>query len=154
MRWPPAHPSRWARSTAGTDVPWSCDSCVLVAAAPVIGPCGERVAAPLNGGSRLRREADQIANIVQRQQPQSEQLARDEQMTQVSPRIRRARLAVAARVQRPVVGPVGGIANVHGAFWRVRRAVAAAAGGGDTVEQVHAPLYRGDQIRRKPDTHK
>src|SRR5213594_4381728 len=118
MRSPPAHPNRWARSRAGIEVPWSCDSCVLVAAAPVIGPCGERVAAPLNGGSHLRREADQITNIMQRQQPQSEQLARDEQMAQVSARIGRARLAVTARVQRPVVGPAGGIANVHGAFWR------------------------------------
>src|SRR5882762_9852137 len=123
MRSPPAHPSRWARSTAGTDMPWSCDSCVLVAAAPVIGPCGERVAAPLNGGSHLRREADQIANVMQRQQPQPEQLARDEQMAQVSARIGRARLAVTAWVQRPVIGPVGGIANVHVAFWRVGRAV-------------------------------
>src|SRR5882724_5000862 len=98
MRSPPAHPSRWARSRAGIDVPWSCDSCVLVAAAPVIGPCGERVAAPLNGGSHLRREADQIANVVQRQQPQSEELARHEQMAQIAARIRRTGLAVAARV--------------------------------------------------------
>src|SRR3989442_15350575 len=104
MRSLQAHPNRWGRSTAGTDMRWSCDSCVLVAAAPVIGPCGERVAAPLNGGSHLRREADQIANIMQRQQPQSEQLARDEQVAQGSPRIRRARFTVAARVQRPVVG--------------------------------------------------
>src|SRR2546421_10640982 len=101
MRSPRAHPSRWARSTARTDVRWSCDSRVLVAAAPVIGPCGERVAAPLNGGSHLRREADQIANIVQRQQPQSEQLTRDEQGSQGSPRIRRARFTVAAPVPPP-----------------------------------------------------
>src|SRR5712672_404269 len=129
MRWRPARPSPWGPSTAETDMPWSCDSFVLVAAAPVVGPCGQRVAAPLNGGSHLRREADQIANVVQRQQPQSEELARHEQMAQIAPRIRRTRLTVAARVQRPVVGPVGGIANVHGAFWRVGRAVAAAARG-------------------------
>src|SRR3989441_7516402 len=103
MRSPPAHPNRWARSRAGIDMPWSCDSRVLVAAAPVIGPCGERVAAPLNGGSHLRREADQIADIVHRQQPQSEQLTRDEQVAQVAPPIRRARFTVAARVQPPLV---------------------------------------------------
>src|SRR6266404_943627 len=103
MRSPPAHPNRWARSRAGIDMPWSCDSCVLVAAAPIIGPCGERVAAPLNGGSHLRREADQIANVVQRQQPKPEQLARHEQMAQIAARIDRTRLAVAARVQRPLI---------------------------------------------------
>src|SRR4029077_16383719 len=81
-------------------------------------------------------------------------LTRDEQVPQVSPRIRRARLTVAARIQWPVVGPVGGGANVPLAFWRGGRAVAAAARGGHTVEQVHTTLYRGDQIRRKSDTHK
>src|SRR6266550_3714356 len=75
------------RSTARTDVPWSCDSRVLVAAPPV-------------------------------------------------------------------VGPVGGIANVHGAFRCVGRPVAPAARGGDAVEQVHTALYRGDEIRRESDTHK
>src|SRR2546422_11667968 len=105
MRSPPAHPNRWARSRAGIDMPWSCDSCVLVAAAPVIGPCGERGAAPLNGGSHLRPAAGQIANVVQRQQPQSEQLARDEQKAQGSARIGLARLAATARVQRAVIAP-------------------------------------------------
>src|SRR5258705_5161274 len=104
------------RSTARTDVPWSCDSRVLVAAAPVVGPCGERVAAPLNDGSHLRREADQIANILQRQQPQPEQLAPDEQVAQVAPRIRRTRLTVAARGHWSVAGPAGGTANVHVTF--------------------------------------
>src|SRR6266540_1730097 len=69
-------------------------------------------------------------------------------------RMRRTRLTVAARVQWPVVGPVGGIANVHGAFRCVGRPIAPAARGRDAVEQVHTALYRGDEIRRESDTHK
>src|SRR6266568_9312062 len=98
MRSAPGRPGPRERTTAATRMPWSCDSCVVIAAAPVIGPCGECVAAPLNGGAHFRREADQIPHVVQRQQPQTEQLARDEQMAQISARIRRTRLTVTARV--------------------------------------------------------
>jgi len=119
-------------------------------AAPIIGPCGECVAAPLDGGTHFRREADQIPNVVQRQQPETQQLPRDEQMAQVAARIRRARLAVTARVQWPVVGAVGGVPNVQRAFRCKRRAVAPAARWCDAVEQIDAALDRGDEIRGKP----
>src|SRR5262245_53707197 len=98
------------------------------ARAPIFGPARERVTAPLNDGAHFRCKTDQVADVVQRQQSQAEQLARDEQMPQVTARIRRARLAVTARIQRAVVRPELRVANVERSVRRKSRAVASPAG--------------------------
>src|SRR6185295_2591734 len=124
------------------------------ARAPILGPARERVAAALDDGAHFRREPNQIADVVERQQAQSEQLARDEQMPQVSARIRRACLTVTARVQGAVVRPELRVANVERSVRRECRAVAPAARGRDAVEQVYAALDRRDEILWKSDAHK
>jgi hypothetical protein len=89
---------------------------VVVTAAPIIGPACERISAALNHRAHLGGEADQIPDVVQRQQPQPQQLAGDEQVPQVPARVGRARLAIAARIQRALVGAERGVADVQRAI--------------------------------------
>src|SRR5579859_8285656 len=75
-------------------------------------------------------------------------------MPQVAARIRRARLTIAARIERPVVRAVRRVPNVERAVRRERRAVAPATRRGDAVEQIDAALDRRHEIFWKPDAHK
>src|ERR1044071_2451011 len=67
---------------------------LVVAAPPVVGPHRVCITAALNRGTHLRRQADQIPHVVQRQQAQTEQLAGHEQMPQIPARVRRARFTI------------------------------------------------------------
>src|SRR5438034_10657772 len=111
-----------------------------VAAAPFGGPPCE----PALADDRLHlvREPNQVPHIVQRQEPQPQQLLRDEQVPEVAAREGGAGLAVARLVQRPRILAVLGVANVHRAVGREGGAVAAVAGGRDAVEQIDATLHR------------
>src|SRR6185295_66145 len=71
-----------------------------VTAAPVVGPRGQGAIPLPDRRAHLLGEPDQVSDVVQRQQPQSQQLVRHEQVAQVTPRVRGTGLAVAGRVER------------------------------------------------------
>src|ERR1041384_828888 len=106
-----------------------------VAAPPLGGPPCEPARA--DRSLHLVREPNQIPHIVQRQEPQPQQLLRDEQVPEVA-----AREGGAGLVQRPRILAVPGVADVHRAIVREGGAVAAVAGGRDAVEQIDAALHR------------
>src|SRR5439155_25473960 len=86
---------------------------VRVPAAPLPGPGGEGF--PPDRGSHLTREPDQVTNVVQRQQPESQQLLGHEEMAEIAARERGAGLAIAGRVERARIVAVRRVADVDGA---------------------------------------
>src|ERR1041384_7659105 len=104
----------------------------MVSREPIAAP---RVDVPaLNGGTRVAHQANEEMYIVQGQQAKAEDLVRGVEVPEVGAREPRARGAVAALVQRPLVRAELGALDVEPPVGGERRAVAAHARGSHTVE--------------------
>src|SRR5690606_389035 len=77
-----------------------------IARQPFLTPPAEVAGGDLD--PRPLRQADQEAQVVQRQKPHREDLARDHEVAQVGPREGAAGITIALRVERPFVEPVPG----------------------------------------------
>jgi hypothetical protein len=107
-----------------------------------------------NVGSGLLAQPDQKPNVMDRDQPEPEDVFHHEEVSQIAPRVRRTGLTIAAGVERrrrflercpPHIEPAGG---------KPRGTVAAVPGCGHAVEHVDPSRDPLQQIGGKANAHK
>src|SRR5690606_39397516 len=105
---------------------------------PVFTPAGE--IARQDRGAGTFAQPHEEAQIVQRQEPEHQRLRGRDEVTQVRPAVVAARVAVAGRVQRPLVEaqPRALYVDLPLTFYP-RRSIPPVARGRDTVEEVDTP---------------
>src|SRR5262249_37863632 len=111
------------------------------------GPPGRRRL----GGAR--RHAEHEAEVVEREQPQAEDLLLRDEVADVSPREALARGTVAARLQRLGIAGEAGVAQVEPPLPRQRRARPAVARRKNAVEHVDPALDDVEDAERIADAH-
>src|SRR6266511_2150478 len=91
--------------------------------------------------------------VVEGVEPEPQDLARLEQVAEVRPGERPARVAGARRVGRPLVVGVPRVPNDDFPLAREQQAVAGGSSREDAVEQVDARRDAREQVRGRPDAH-
>ena len=119
---------------------------------PVAAPCLE---GPINNSCAcLFTETNEKSHVVERDEPQTEHVLDHEQVTQVAPRIRGTRLAVALGIERLDRPFESRAPHIDSARRQPSGAVTTIPRGSHAVEQVDAAGDALQQIRGESDTHK